>query len=153
MVDWLVDLVDLLAKCQKSMEMGCKIHPKSTKLGAKIQQVGPRIRQNRFQEASWRDPGGLLGPACPEDRPKSQKVARRTPDGPPWTSHFGGPNRPKSMINRTWKPIGYRAPKKMPKVTQNPSKIDPKSIQNRSKIDHFFDHVLRLLLDFVLALD
>ena len=65
------------------MEMGCKIHPESTKLGAKIQQVGPRIRQNRFQEASWRDPGGLLGPAWPEDRPKSQKVARRTPDGPP----------------------------------------------------------------------
>ena len=93
-----------------------------------------------------------MGPAWPEDRPKSQKVARRTPDGPP-TDPLGPLILEAQILNRTWKPIGYRAPKKMPKVTQNPSKIDPKSIQNLSKIDHFFDHVLRLLLDFVLALD
>ena len=32
----------------------------------------------------------------------------------------------------------------MPKVTQNPSKILPKSIQNQYKIEHFVNHVLWL---------
>ena len=131
---------------------------------SKIHQIGsqntPSWVQNPLKsiprgllEGSWRPLGASLARRPPQEPKSSPTDPRRTPDGPPWTSHFGGPNRPKSILNRTWKPIGYRAPKKIPKVIQNPSKIDPKSIQNRSKIDHFFDHVLRLLLDFVLALD
>ena len=41
---------------------------------------------------SWRGVGGVWGPSWIQDGPKSQKVARRTPDGPPLDPQVGGPN-------------------------------------------------------------
>ena len=131
---------------------------------AKIHQVGtqnlPSWGQNPLKsiprwllEGSWRAPGGILAPRQPQETKSCPRNCKSPLVDPLWDLQVGGQNRPKSMLNRTWKPIGYRAPKMMPKVIQNPSKILPKSIQNPSKIDHFFDHVLRHQFDFVSALD
>ena len=66
---------------------------------------------------------------------------------------FGTKIPPKSLSDRSWKLIGYRARKMMPKVIQNPYQIHAKSIPNRSKFDYFFDDVFRHQVDFVLAHD
>ena len=73
---------------------------------------------NRSREGLW----AILAPRWFQDGSNCEKVADRTPTGPPWTPQAGGQNRPKSCKNRS---------------------------KSHSKINQFFDHCFdRFLIDF-----
>ena len=104
-------------------------------------------------EGSWRPLGASLARRPPQEPTSWPRNCKSPLLDPLWASELEAQILPKSLLDTSWKPIRYRARKMMPKVFQNPSKIHPKSIQNRSKIDYFFDHALKHQFDFVSVLD
>ena len=130
----------------------------------KIQQIGsqnpPSWAQNPSKsvprgllEGSWRPLGASLARRPPQEPTSCPRNCKKPLLDPLCASELEAQILPKSLLDTSWKPIRYRARKMMPKVFQNPSEIHPKSIQNQTKIDDFFDHVLRLLFGWVSSRD
>ena len=105
------------------------MHQNSTKNQPKINQKSTKIDQNLTPGASWKALGGLWGAILV---PRGTKIPYKTTAAKLrsliWML-FGAKIHPKSLLDRSWKLIGYRARKMIPKVIQNPPKIYSKSIQ------------------------
>ena len=111
--------------------------PKFTKLGSKIKK-----------NQSWEVSGRILEPSWPQDPPKTKIELQKPFLGALLGIHLGGQNPPKSNKNRSWIALGNLSDIEVEKWWQKSPKILfkilSKFIQNQSKIDHFFDHVLWL---------
>ena len=112
----------------------------------KISKNCIEINQNRSTELSWRD----LGPSWPQDGPKSAKNFENWFLGLPLGGHFGAQNRSKSGPRAIWKVIVSMIDLKIDFGIdlvptwhhlgfQNPPKIGPSWLQNRCKLECWFE--------------
>ena len=141
-------MVGWLSNPPRSMSKIADVGSKSYQVGAQnpLKSVPRGLLEGSWEglEGSWEGLWAILAPRWLQDGSKSEKVAERTPSGPPWTPQVGGQNRSKSVpraiqkviilfdhfLDRLLKRFGANlAPTWLPKSSQNGAKLVPKSMQ------------------------
>ena len=133
-------------------------------MGSKIQPNTKKIDQKSIKNRSTSVPGGsggVLGPSWLQDGTKSQKssenLIRRIPWAPPLGGHYGAQNQSTSGPRAIRKVIVFMIDLKIDFGSdlvpiwlhlglQNPPKIGPSWLQNRCKLECWFESCA--LMDF-----
>ena len=146
-------MVGWLSNPPRSMSKIADVGSKSYQVGA---QNPLKSVPRGLLEGSWGILGGSWDHLGSKRASRAQKVARRTPNEPPWTPQVGAPNRSKIDLETIQKVIIFvdrcldrflkrfgtiLAPTWLPKPSQNP----PKTKKNYVKSNHF---LITFYIDF-----
>ena len=131
LIGWWIDGLATKMK-RKSIKNWAKIIPKSSKNRPKIDQKLSKIHKKSTKLGPGGHLGAILAPRQPQEPKSSQKVAQRTPNGPPWTPQVGTPNRPYwAQVGTSWLQVGPSWLQVGSKLAQ----VGPRWLQVGSKLD------------------